>query len=169
MSALSIDYIKEKWSHAGFQKYLQNMSWMFLGRIFSLILSLFVSVYMARNLGVENFGTLNFIISFVSIAGPCLFVIESILLKKLIHEPENTNKILGSAFLIKIISSILIVITTTTTSIIFANSKTTTVLVFIFSTFAIFQSIHIIDYYFQAKANIKKVVPANILITLLPP
>lgn len=163
MEALSIDYIKEKWAHTGFQRYLRNTGWMFFGRMFTLVLSFFVSIYMARSLGVEDFGTLNFIISFVSIAGPCLFVIESIYLKKLISEPENRDTILGSALIIKIGSAGLLILTSTIGSIIFANTNKTSLLVLLFSTFSIFQSIHLIDYYFQSKAEAKRVVPATIL------
>jgi O-antigen/teichoic acid export membrane protein len=163
ITPITLSYIKEKWSHIGFQKYLQNTSWMFLGRIFTLILSFFVSVYMARNLGVENYGTLNFIISFVSIAGTSLFVIDSILLKKLNYESENTDKILGSALVIKLINSILTIATATVASLIFSNNHTTTILVLVFSTFTIFQSFNGIDSYFQAHANIKKIIPLFII------
>ena len=159
-------YIIEKLEHPGFQKYSQNMGWMFFGRISTLVLSFFVSVYMARNLGVENFGTLNFVISFVSIAGTFIFVIDSILLKKLNHEPENTNKILGSALVIKLLNAFLTIIIATVASLIFANSNITTVLVFSFSTFAIFQSVHLVDIYFQSHATMKSVVPMNIFVAI---
>ncbi|MEK7202915.1 MAG: flippase [Patescibacteria group bacterium] len=162
------DYIKEKWAYAGFQKYFRNMGWMFAGKIFTLILSFFVSIYMARNLGVENFGTLNFVISFASIAGISIFTINSILLRKLNHEPENTEKILGSAFIINIINALLTIITATVASLIFANNQTTTILVFSFSTFAIFQTFSgTIDPYFQAHAKIKKVTQANIITSII--
>ena len=164
---ITLSYIKEKWAHAGFQKYLKNTGWMFFGRIFSLVLSFFVSVYMARNLGVENYGTLNFVISFVSIAGTSLFVIDSLLLKKLNHEPENTNKILGSALIIKLINSILTITTATVAAMIFAKSQATTILVFVFSIYTIFQSFNSIDSYFQAHANVKKISVANMITSTL--
>lgn len=151
--------IKEKWLHVGFQKYFRNTSWMFLGRIFTLVISFIVSVYMARNLGVENYGTLNFVISFVSIAGVSFFAIDSLLIRKLNHEPENTNKILGSAFIIKLINSFFVIITATIASLVFANNQTTTILVLVFSTYTIFQSFNPIESYFQAHADIKKIVP----------
>jgi O-antigen/teichoic acid export membrane protein len=152
-----IPYIKEKWQHAGFQKYLKNTGWMFAGRIFSMILSFIVSVYVARQLGVENYGTLNFVISFVSIAGITFFVIDSLLLKKLNNEPENTNKLLGSALAIKLINSVITILTATIASLLFANNNITTIFIFTFSTFTIFQSVNVVDFYFQAHAKLKNI------------
>ncbi|MEI6042262.1 MAG: flippase [bacterium] len=157
MPTIPLSYIKEKWQHAGFQKYLKNTGWMFFGRIFSLVISLFVSIYIARQLGPEQYGTLNFIISFVSIAGITLFAIDSLVIKKLNHEPENTNKILGSAIFIKFINSFFIIIASTVSALFFAHNQSTTLLVLAYSTFAIFQSFNVIDYYFQSHANNKPV------------
>jgi len=156
--------ILNKLRHKGFRKYFKNTGWIFFSRIFSLALSFFVSIYMARSLGVENFGQLNFIMSFVSIAGTSIFVIDSLLIKRLNNEPENTNKILGSALIIKIINSFFTIITATLIAYLFASDKTTITLVFVFSTFAIFQSLNIVDSYFQANADVKKL---SILTTVI--
>lgn len=158
-----MDYIKEKLKHPGFKKYLKNTWWMFVGRIFSLAVSFFVSVYMARNLGVESFGTLNFVISFVGITGTSLFVIDSIVLKKLNNEADSVNKILGSSLVIKLINAAVAIITATSVSFIFAQSSLTTILVFVFSTFAIFNSVNGIDLYFKARADFKEAAIANIV------
>lgn len=164
MPLIIISYIKEKWGHSGFQKYFRNTGWMLLGRVSSLALSFFVSVYMARNLGVENYGTLNFVMSFVSIAGVSFFVIDSVLLKKLNHESEHTDEILGSALVVKLANAFFVILTATVASVIFANNKTTTILIFVFSTFTIFQSFSsIIDPYFQAHAKIKKITQINLV------
>ncbi len=160
-------YIKEKIHHPGFQKYSKNTAWVFLGRIFGLALSFFVSIYMARHLGVENFGTLNFIMSFVSIAGTSFFVIDSILIKKLNHNPEEKNEILGTALIIKIINGLLTVTTATIISWIFSNNKTTVYMVMAFSTFTIFQSFSVIDSYFQAHAKVKNVSLINMVTSIV--
>jgi len=163
--------IPQKWrgvlEHDGFKRYFKNTGWMFFGRIFSLILSFFVSVYTARNLSLENFGTLNFVMSFVSIVGLTFFVIDPILIKKLNQEPENTNKFLGSALVVKIVNALLAITTATVASILFANSQITTTLVFVFSTMTIFQSFDSIDLYFQAHADVKKISIASFFTGML--
>ena len=79
------------------------MGWMFGGRAFTLSINLLISVYIARKLGPEQFGTLNFIMSFVGIAGVTLFSIDSLLMKRLHHDDNNKEKLLGSALIIKLI------------------------------------------------------------------
>lgn len=152
--------------HEGFRRYFKNTGWLFFVRIFSLLLSFFVSVYMARSLGVEDFGRLNFIISFVSIAGTSIFVIDSLLIKRLNNEPDNADKILGSALIIKIINSVFTIVSATLIAylISYFSDRTTITLVFAFSIFAIFQSLNIVDCYFQSHADVKKV---SILTTIV--
>jgi O-antigen/teichoic acid export membrane protein len=162
-----MDYFKEKLNHAGFQKYLKNTSWMFLGRISSLIVSFFVSVYAARNLGVDNFGTLNFVISFVGIAGSSFFVIDSILLKKLNDTSEDVNAILGASFVIKLANAAISIVVATAASLLFAHSQLTTMLVFVFSTYTIFQALGAVDLRFQAMADVRQSSVASMIIDVI--
>ena len=167
MNVKILGKVKDKMKHQGFQKYLKNTSWMFLGRIFSLVVSFFVGVYTAKGLGVEDFGTLNFIISFVGIAGTTLFVIDSVILKKLNEEEQNYNAILGSAFVIKLINAVFSILAATTISFMLANSNVTTTLVFIFSTYTVFQSINAIDLCFKAKADVKETTVASMTTNII--
>ncbi|MFZ2979126.1 MAG: oligosaccharide flippase family protein, partial [Candidatus Magasanikiibacteriota bacterium] len=57
----------EIWNHSGFQRYFKNTSWLFFSRIFILVLAFFISAYVARYLGPEEYGILNYIISFVGL------------------------------------------------------------------------------------------------------
>lgn len=140
---------------------------MFFGRISTLLLSFFVSVYMARKLGVDNFGTLNFITSFVAIVGTSIFTIDALILKKLNNEPENAETILGTALVVKIINAVFTVLVVILAAIFFINNRATEVLVLLFSTATIFQSFSIIDLYFQSHANIKKISQIIIVVWLI--
>jgi O-antigen/teichoic acid export membrane protein len=99
MNYFSLAYFQEKWAHAGFQKYLRNTSWLFLSRIVSMVISFFVGAYIARYLGPQNYGSLNYIVSFVGlfsfIAG---MGIDSILVRDLVKYPEKRDELLGTGF-----------------------------------------------------------------------
>ena len=69
MKILSISYLKEKWAHAGFQKYFINTGWMFMSKIICMTISFVTTIYIARNLGPENYGQLSYAVSFISIFG----------------------------------------------------------------------------------------------------
>ena len=56
-----------KWLHTGFQRYFKNTLWTLTGRVFSLVVSFFTTVYVIRYLGPSNYGLLAFSVSFVGI------------------------------------------------------------------------------------------------------
>lgn len=162
-----IRIIKEKWGEDGFQKYFRNMGWMFVARIFTLFINLLVSIYIAKQLGPEQYGTFSFIISFVSIAGFTLFSIDSLVMKKLHEDKKNTEKILGSALVIKLINSLFTMAAATFLGLLFANTPTTTLMIFVYSTFTIFQSLTVIDFYFKINAKNKAVSILSVIVVVV--
>lgn len=159
--------IKEKWSEAGFQKYFRNTGWMFGARVFTLLINLFVSVYIARQLGPEQYGTFSFIISFVSIAGFTIFAIDSLLMKKLHENEEEINELLGSALMIRLINSLFTIIAASSAAFLFANTSTTILMIFVYSTFTIFQSFGVIDFYFKINSKNKPVSILGIVVIVI--
>ena len=163
----SRSYIKEKWQHEGFQKYFKNTGWMFGARVITLTLNLFVSIYIAKLLGPEQYGTFSFIVSFVSIAGFTLFAIDSLVLKKLHSDKEDTSKILGSALIIKLANSLFTIIAASSVAILFANTYTTILMILVYSTFTLFQSFGVIDYYFKINSKNKIISVLGLIIVVI--
>lgn len=160
-------YIKEKWSHAGFQKYFRNMGWSFGGKMFSLLMSLFVGALVARYLGPQRYGVLNYALSFVSIfAFLSSFGIDNILVRDLVKYKEKTSEILNTAFILKLIGGFLVILISTLASVIIKNDLYTTILVFIYSLHLIFVSLNITDSYFQSIIKYKYSFIAQISSTL---
>lgn len=161
------DTIKNTWQHAGFQKYVKNTSWMFISKILILALNLFVSIFVAKQLGPEQYGTFSFIISFVSIAGFTLFSVDSLIMKRLHEHPDQTKEILGSGLIIKLVNGLFTVSAATLAGILFANTASTTWMIFVYSTFTIFQSVSVIDFYFRIHALNKPVSILGTIVTLV--
>ena len=162
-----VDKITYTWNHAGFQKYVKNTGWMFISKIFILALNLFVSIFIAKHLGPEQYGTFSFIISFVSIAGFTLFSVDSLIMKILHEHPDQTKEILGSGLMIKLINGIFTVLAATVAGILFANTASTTWMIFVYATFTIFQSISVIDFYFRIHAQNKPVSILGTTVTII--
>ena len=151
MYIFSWDYIKEKWGHIGFQKYFRNMGWSFTGKIFSLLMSLIVGTLVARYLGPERYGVLNYALSFVAIFSfLSSFGIDNIIVRDLIKYKENKKSILNTAFVLKLTGGGLVILLSTVTSILIKNDFYTTVLIFLYSLQLVFASLSIIDSYFQS-------------------
>jgi O-antigen/teichoic acid export membrane protein len=151
------------WGHAGFQKYFRNTGWMFLGRIFTLAISFFVSVYIARYLGPSNYGLFNYTISFVGLFGFISSLgLDNILNRELVKKPENKAILLGTSFYLKIIGSIVSIILIFIISLFITNDTFTRILIWLFSLKFIPESFNVLETYFNSQVLSKKVVYSQI-------
>lgn len=156
MQTFSWNYIKEKWQHAGFQKYFKNMGWMFSARIASMAISFIATAYIARHLGPTNYGQLSYALSFVGLFGFLAALgIDQVLYRDLIKYPEKRNEYLGSAMALKIIASVITIIVCIVSAIIWSPRDVSLFLIFLISLTFAFNSFQIIGYEFQADAKTK--------------
>lgn len=167
MPPLSIAYIREKWQHAGFQKYFRNMGWAFGARGFSLVMSFFVGTYVARYLGPQRYGVLNYVLSFVTIfAFLASFGIDSILVRDLIKYKDKEKEVLNTAFTLKLIGGISVVLISIISSILIKNDIYTTLLIFIYSIQLLLGAFNVTDYYFQSIVKYKYSSIAQVISTI---
>ena len=156
MYIFSWNYIKEKWAHAGFQKYFKNMGWVFVSRILCMVVSFLTTIFIARKLGPGNFGQLSYAISFISIFSILSSLgIDNILYRDLIKNPEKTKEYLGSAFIIKLLAGSFTTILVIISAFIWTKDDVSKILVLILSGTFIFNAFQIINYEFQARIQSK--------------
>jgi O-antigen/teichoic acid export membrane protein len=164
--------IPDKWlwifKHNGFRRYFINTGWMFFGQVFSLIVSFFIGVWIARYLGPENYGILNYAVAFVGIFGfIASFGIDGILNRELIKTPEKRDVLLGTAFKLKIIGGIISLALAVISILISQTTLLIQFLVIIFSFNFILQAINVISIYFQSRVESKNNVKVSIISTLI--
>ncbi len=152
----------------GFKRYFLNTSWNFVGKIFSLFISFFVSIYVVRYLGPHDYGLMSYILSFVGLFSfVAALGVDSVLLRELTKYPEKQNELFGSALFLKLAGSI-IAICLIIFFLQFTNNDFYTNLLIIASSLSfIFQSFQIIFFHFQAKAISKIPTLASVLIGLI--
>ncbi|MEI6480329.1 MAG: flippase [bacterium] len=168
MPTLSTAYIKEKWQHAGFQKYLKNTSWMFFGRFFTLGISFFIGIYIARYLGPSNYGLLSYVTSFVGLFGfLASFGIDSIVSREIIKDHDKKDEIIGTGFYIKIIGSFVAIASVFIISYFTTKDLFTLGLIWLFSLNFIPQAFNILETYFQSQVLSKKVVTAQVVANII--
>ncbi len=144
------------WKHEGFQKYFKNTSWMFAGRIFSLGVSFFVGIYIARYLGPTNYGLMNYAISFVGLfAFIASLGIESIIKREIVKNPSEKSSILGTGLVIKIIGALMAILTSIVTSYFINPDPLVIGIVLLFSVSYIFYAFDIFSIYFESQAQSK--------------
>jgi len=163
MPTISLSYIREKWNHAGFQKYFQNMGWMFIAKIGGMVVSFLATIYIARQLGPTNYGELSYAVSFVSIFSfIAVLGIDQVLYRDLVNFPEKKNKYMGSALGLRLGASIVAIVLCIIFALWFSPKDVSFFLIFLLSIGFIFNSFNIIFYEFQA--NLKSKYPSLISI-----
>ena len=165
---------KYRWilNHDGFKRYFRNTGWMFGGQMFSLLVSFFIGVWLARYLGPENFGVLSYAVAFVGLFSFISSLgVDGILGRELIKFPEKRDELLGTAFYLKLIGGLMALAITIVSALLFSTSPLIKLLIILFSSSFIFQAINVINSYFYAevksKNNIKAVVTATTISSLL--
>ena len=146
-------------------KSIQNSGWIIGQQCFQMLMQLIVGVLTARYLGPSNYGTLNYTASFVAFFTSIASLgMDGVVVKKIVDHPENEGLYLGSALMMRAISSSLSTIAVSL--VVFVLNPTEPiklVLVFLQSFRLGFKSIQILDSWFQRYLCSKYVSIAKII------
>ena len=100
---------------------ISNTSWLFLGKVFRIAISLVIGTWTARYLGPKDFGLLQYALAFSSFFLPLSTAqMSPIITRDLVREPNTKNEILGTAFFLQIIGGVIATILSITAIIIVA-------------------------------------------------
>jgi len=95
-------------NHTGFKKYIHHLSWMLAARLFTMGVSFFAMVIIARALGPSNFGELDYVLAIISILSIIAnFGTTELLYRGLIKHPERRGAFLGTALGLRLIMGVL--------------------------------------------------------------
>ncbi len=151
-------------NHQGFMKYFKNTSWLFFEKIFRMGVGLFVGIWVARYLGPDQFGLLNYVIAFVSLFGAIATLgLNGIIVRELVKDDTKRDILLGTAFWLKLIGGFFVLAVLAVAINFTSNDHYTNILIFIIASAVIFQSFNVVDLYFQSKVLSKFVVYANLI------
>ena len=143
-------------------KYAKNTFWLLAERIVRIAINFFVTIYLIKYLGPDNFGLLSYAISFVTIlASFAVLGMDSIIVRDLVSEENKSNAILGTSFYLRLVASIVSIIFIFIILSLSNEELSTSLLILVISTTTIFQSFNVIDLYFQAKVQSKFTVYAQ--------
>lgn len=139
-------------SHAGFKKYFINTSWLIVEKIIRMLVGLFVGVYVARYLGPNRFGLLNYATSFVGLFSALATLgLDSIVVRNIVQNIEERNKLLGTAFILKLVGGIVLFGVVAFAVQFTSSDDYTKTLIFIIAGGMILQSLNVVDLYFQSQ------------------
>ena len=157
------EFIREKLkSRHGLQAILANIGWLFADKILRMGVGLFVGVWIARYLGPEQFGLWSYATAFTTLFGAFATLgLDGIVVRELVKNPERQNELLGSAFALKLIGgAVTLLIALIAISLVRSGEALTLWLVGLSAAGFIFQSVNVVDFYFQAKVQSRYAVYA---------
>ena len=95
----------------GLRKILGNVGWLFAERLLTMILAFFVGIWVIRYLGSENFGKLSYTTSFVALFSAIAQLgLNAIVIRNIVQEEKAAPEILGTAFVLKLMASLLTIV-----------------------------------------------------------
>lgn len=156
--------ISQTIKHTGFRRYFINTSWMFLGQMFSLIISFFVGAWVARYLGPSNYGLVSYTLAFVGIFGFIADLgIYNTINRELIKNPEKNYELMGTGFMIKLIGGSIAFFAVTISTFLLKINFFTKILIVLFALTFIIQAFNIVSNYFQSNVKSKSNVIAQVI------
>lgn len=136
----------------GLRKILGNVGWLFAERILTMILAFLVGIWVIRYLGSENFGKLSYTTSFVALFSVIAKLgLNAIVVRNIVHEEKAAPEILGTAFVLKLIASLLTIIITGIAIWTFDADPNVRWMTLIISFSLMFSAFDVIEFWFQSQ------------------
>ncbi len=135
------------------RKVAKNAFWLVACKIAQSVLGIVVTMFTARYLGPSNYGLINYAASLVAFLTPVsLLGFDAILVYEIVSDKEHDEVILGTSILASLFASLLCIGGILAFVYIQKNGDPTSILVcFLYSLIMLFQSLGLIQYWFQAK------------------
>lgn len=152
----TINYFKSIWEHTGFQKYFRNTGWLLTARIISFLTSFLTVAIVARYLGPDNLGKLEYAQSFVAILSVIASLgIDQILYRDLIKSPDKENELIGTAVYAKLFFGLIAFLLSILISFLLGNELILTIIVGIFSSIFLINPLGTVGILFNATVKSK--------------
>ena len=145
-----------------------NVAWALTGKIVNMGGTLLVGILVARYLGPEKFGLMNYVISYVSIFTILsTFGLDNIEIRELSKKPERKNYILGTCLCIRLICACLALLLIILSLIIHKADKFTSTMILLYSITLFSSCFNLVRNYFTSIVKNEYVVKAEISRTLI--
>lgn len=147
---------------------LSNLGWSVGGKLITIAGSLLVGLIIARYLGPERWGLLNYIISFIFLYQTfAVFGLDYIEVREMARCPEACDTIMGTAFVIRLVFALLAMMAVAITAWTTESDPYVAIMLCIYAFTIICSTLNVVRNYFMAKVQNKYVAQSEILRTLI--
>lgn len=133
------------------KKYFNNSLWLALDNVIKVIGGLFVGVWVARYLGAESYGVLQYGITYNFMFSALVNIgLGSILVREIVSTPEKENTLMGSALGLQLIGASIAFCLINITSLLYESDWLIQLIIFLFSLQMFANAFQPFTFYFQA-------------------
>jgi O-antigen/teichoic acid export membrane protein len=145
------------------KKYISNTIWVISDKVIRQGLSFFISAWIARYLMPEDYGILSYALAFSALFGAIAGLgIDSILVREIVKKPEDTPILLGTTFILRLITSILgFLITMAILYAMHPDDYRLLLITCLCSVVFVIQAVDVTDPFFQSQVKSKFVIYAR--------
>lgn len=146
-------------------KEIRNASWLIVGKVFQMVISLLMSIFTVRYLGPSNYGIINYVTAYVTFfTSLCTLGINSVIIKDFVDYPEQQGEAIGTTLALRGVSSILSAITITGIVFVVDKGDKLILIVAILCSMALFfQVFDTYNYWFQSRYESKVTAMATLV------
>ncbi|ATA72529.1 O-unit flippase [Capnocytophaga sp. H4358] len=157
-----ITKLKNIVTQEGFVKYFKNTSWLLLEKIIRMGLGLFVSVWITRYLGKEQFGTFSYVQSLVGIFSIFTTLgLDSLLIREFVDKKIDEAKLFGTVFILRLLGTIFVYVALFLAFNYVIADRSVEIFVYVMALTLFFQIFQIFDFYFKSRVITKYFVIAS--------
>lgn len=140
-----------------FSRYFSNTFWLLASKVYRMGFALAITIWMARYLGPEQFGLLNYALSFVVLFSVFINLgLENVVVKQIVNNGELEGEVVASSLLLRFIgSAVFLIVTYFVVVLIKPDDSIVHKLVIILSIGYVFKVFEIIRYWFEAYMRAK--------------
>ena len=150
------------------EKVVRNVVWAVTGKVVTLLGGLLVGIFVARYLGPEQYGLMSYVMSYVAIFQVLAsFGMDQIEIREESKMPDKKDKIIGTAFALKIAFAIITMILVAITVWIFEADSFTKWMIILYSISMIANSFGVIRNYFTSLVWNEYIVKTEITRTFI--
>lgn len=146
-----------------FKAIVSNTGWLFFDRVLRMGVGFILSVWIARYLGVQQYGLFSYATAFVYLFNPLISLgLDSVVVRDIVQDPSKKEETLGTTFWLKVLGGCTSLLLAVGSIIVLRPNEPLTIgLVTILAAGGIFQSFETIDVWFQSQVQSKYTVFAK--------
>ena len=150
------------------EKVVRNVVWAVTGKVVTLLGGLLVGIFVARYLGPEQYGLMSYVMSYVALFQVLAsFGMDQIEIREESKAPEEKDKIIGTAFGLKLIFAIVTMGLIALTAWLFEADSFTKWMIMLYSLSMVMNSFGVIRNYFTSLVWNEYIVKTEITRTLI--